>query len=110
MFSPGIERVLKAMVATASGLRIFPEMKDKMLLGYPYVLNAAMPASFAANAKAVAFGNVKRGVLIRETAPLLVVSYQRYAEFGQAYYSLTHRQDCVVTDANALSILQNSAT
>ena len=110
MFSPGIELVLKAMVATASGLRIFPEMKDKMLLGYPYVLNAAMPASFTANAKAVAFGNVKRGVLIRETAPLLVVSYQRYAEFGQAYYSLTHRQDCVTTDPNALSILQQAAS
>ncbi|HWY42635.1 MAG TPA: phage major capsid protein [Candidatus Sulfotelmatobacter sp.] len=110
MFSPGIERVLKSMVATASGLRIFPEMKDKMLLGYPYVLNTAMPASFTANAKAVVFGNFKRGVLIRETAPLLVVSYQRYAEFGQAYYSLTHRQDCVTTDPNALAVLQQAAS
>jgi HK97 family phage major capsid protein len=110
MFSPGIERVLKGMVATASGLRIFPEMKYKMLLGYPYVLNTAMPAAFAANAKAVAFGNFKRGVLIRETAPLLVSSFERFAEFSLMYYSLTHRQDCVVTDANALSILQQSAT
>src|SRR5258708_6187921 len=110
MFSPGIERILKSMVATASGLRIFPEMNDGMLLGRRYVLNASMPASFTANAKAVAFGNFKRGVLIRDTAPLLVVSYQRYAELGMVYYSLTHRQDCVVTDANALSILQQSAT
>ncbi len=110
MFSAGIERILKSMVATASGLRIFPEMNDGMLLGRRYVLNASMPASFTANAKAVAFGNFKRGVLIRDTAPLLVVSYQRYAELGMVYYSLTHRQDCVVTDANALSILQQSAT
>jgi len=110
MFSPGIERILKSMVATASGLRIFPEMNDGMLLGRRYVLNTAMPASFTANAKAVAFGSFKRGTLIRETAPLLVVSYGRYAEFGQAYYSLTHRQDCVVTDANALSILQQAAS
>jgi HK97 family phage major capsid protein len=110
MFSPGVERVLKAMVATASGLRIFPEMKDKMLLGYPYALNTAMPASFTANAQAVAFGNFKRGVLIRDVAPLLVVSNERFGEFGMTYYSLTHRQDCVVTDANALAVLQQAAS
>lgn len=109
MFSPSIERALKAMVGT-DGLPVFPEMRTgKMLLGFPYVLNTAMAAAFAANAQTVVFGNFKRGVTIREVTPLVVASRERFAEFFMAYYSLTHRQDCMVTDANALAVLQQHA-
>jgi len=109
MFHPAIERVFKNMFDSV-GHRVFPEMNDGMLLGFPYVRNTAMPASLTANALSVCFGNFKRGVLIRDTAPVLVASLQRYAEQYKRYYSLIHRQDCVVTDANALAVMQQPAS
>jgi HK97 family phage major capsid protein len=108
MFSPGVERQLKSMVST-DGLRIFPEMSEKTLLGYPYVLNADMPSSFTANAQTVVFGNAKRSITIRQAAPMLVASRERYAEYYLSYFSLTHRQNCIVTDANGLAVLQQHA-
>jgi HK97 family phage major capsid protein len=109
MFSPGIERVLKAMVGT-DGLPVFPEMRTgKMLLGYNYVLNVAMASAFTANAQSVVFGNAKRGILIREVTPVLVISRERFAEQGLMYASLTHRQDCQVVDSAALAVLQQHA-
>jgi HK97 family phage major capsid protein len=68
-----------------------------------------MAPAFAANAQTVVFGNVKRGVLIREVTPILVVSRERFAEQGMMYASLTHRQDCQVVDASALAVLQQHA-
>jgi HK97 family phage major capsid protein len=103
MFSPATERILKAM--TASGLKVFPEMNEKMLLGYPYTLNTSM-ADLAASAKSIAFGNFKLGVVIREVVPQMLVSRERYAEMRKLYASLTHSQDCQVVDANALAVLQ----
>jgi HK97 family phage major capsid protein len=109
MFSPGVERALKAMVGT-DGLPVFPEMRTgKWLLGFPYVLNVAMASAFTANAQTVVFGNVKRGVTIREVTPVLVVSRERFAEQGLVYASMTHRQDCQVVDASALAVLQQHA-
>jgi HK97 family phage major capsid protein len=109
MFSPGVERALKAMVGT-DGLPVFPEMRSgKILLGFPYVLNVAMASAFTANAQTVVFGNVKRGVTIREVTPVLVVSRERFAEQGLVYASMTHRQDCQVVDASALAVLQQHA-
>jgi HK97 family phage major capsid protein len=109
MFSPGVERALKAMVGT-DGLPVFPEMRSgKILLGFPYVLNVAMASAFTANAQTVVFGNVKRGVTIREVTPVLVVSRERFAEQGLVYASMTHRQDCQLVDASALAVLQQHA-
>jgi HK97 family phage major capsid protein len=65
-----------------------------------------MPSAFAANAQTVVFGNVKRGVTIREVTPILVVSRERFAEQGMMYASMTHRQDCQVVDSAALAVLQ----
>lgn len=108
MFSAATERLLKQSVGT-DGRRLYPEMNQGMLLGYPYVRNNAM-ASPAASAFSVIFGSFNLGVTIRELPLLLVSSRQRFGEFFQTYYSLTHRQDCVVTDANALAVLQQAAS
>lgn len=107
MISPSVERDLKSKVD--SGLRVFPEMTDKMLLGYPYILNANMPV-FGANNLCAVFGSFKSGVTIRQAAPTLLISRERYAELYMSYASLTHRQNCVVTDTSALSVLQNAAS
>jgi len=107
-FSPGVEKLLKSM--TATGLRLFPEMEDGELLGYPYVINVDMASAFATNAKAIVFGSFKKGVTIRQVTPILTVSKERFAEYFQTYYSMIHRQDCVVSDANALAVLQMAAS
>ena len=109
MFSPGVERTLKAMVGS-DGLPVFPEMRTgRVLAGYPYVLNVDMPAALTATAKAIAFGNFRLGVAIRDVVPVLLVSRERYAEFNMLYASMSHSQDCQVVDPNALSVLQQHA-
>jgi HK97 family phage major capsid protein len=108
-FSPGVEKLLKSMTGTV-GLRLFPEMEDGELLGYPYVVNVDMASAFAINAKAIAFGSFKKGVTIRQVTPILTVSKERFAEYFQTYYSMIHRQDCVVSDVNALAVLQMAAS
>jgi HK97 family phage major capsid protein len=109
MFSPGVERTLKAMV-NADGLPTFPEMRTgKVLCGYGYVLNVDMPSSLTANAKAVVFGNFNRGVAIREVTPTLLVDRERYAELRLMYAVMFHRQDCQVVDVDALNVLQQHA-
>ena len=106
MFSPGVERTLKALVGS-DGLPVFPEMRtSKVLCGYGYVLNVDLPATFTANAKAIIFGNFKLGVTVREVIPLLLISNQRYAEYRMLYAALRHNQDCQVVDPAALQVLQ----
>lgn len=110
MFSPGVERTLKAMVTTG-GLPVFPEMRTgRVLAGYRYTLNVDMPASLTANAKAIVFGNFQRGVAIREVVPTLLVSKERYAELRKMYAVMFHRQDCQVVDTKALNLLQQAAS
>jgi len=109
MFSPGVERALKAML-TANGDAVFPEMRTgRVLAGYPYVLNVDMRAALAATAKAIAFGQWKLGVTIREVVPSLLVSRERFAEQNLLYASLRHDQDCQVVNSNALNVLQQHA-
>jgi len=109
MFSPGVERTLKAMLGT-DGLPVFPEMRTgRVLCGYPYTLNVDMPAALTATAKAIVFGNFKLGVAIRDVVPVLIVSRERYAELNMLYASMSHSQDCQVVDPNALSVLQQHA-
>jgi HK97 family phage major capsid protein len=106
MFSPAVERTLRAMT-TSAGLPVFPEMRTgEVLCGYPYVLNVDMPTALAANAKAIVFGNFQLGVAIRDVVPVLLVSRERYAEFNMLYASMSHSQDCQVVDLNALTVLQ----
>ena len=106
MFSPGVERTLKAMLGS-DGLPVFPEMRTgRVLCGYPYTLNVDMPAALASTVKAIAFGNFRLGVAIRDVVPVLLVSRERYAEFNMLYASMSHSQDCQVVDPNALSVLQ----
>lgn len=108
MLAPATARLLMKSVGS-DGRRLYPEMGQGMLLGYRFALNTAMSAP-AANSLSVAFGSFQRGVVIREVTPMLVVSAERYAEQGMMYASLTHRQDCQVVDANALSVLQQAAS
>ena len=109
MFSPGVERALKAML-TANGDAVFPEMRTgKVLCGFPYTLNVDLPISLAANAKAIVFGNFAHGVTIREIVPSLLVSAQKYGEFRMMYAALRHDQDCQVVDSAALTVLQQHA-
>jgi HK97 family phage major capsid protein len=107
MFSSVTERLLKNTVGS-DGRRLYPEMNEGTLLGYPYVRNNSMPSP-AASAFSVVFGSFKLGVTIRELPLILLVSSERFGEFFQTYFSLTHRQDCIVNDASALAVLQQHA-
>jgi HK97 family phage major capsid protein len=104
MFNGVTERLLKNAVGS-DGRRLYPEMNEGMLLGYPYVRSKAMPSP-ASNSLSVAFGSWKFGVAIRETTPTLIVKKERYAEQFMTFYALIHRQDVKVTDPNALTVLQ----
>ena len=109
MFSPGVERALKAML-TANGEPVFEEMRTgRVLCGYNYVLNVDMPSSLTALSKVVAFGNFKHAVTIREVVPSLLVSNQKFGEFRLTYAAMRHDQDCQVVDASALNVLQMHA-
>jgi len=109
MFSDGVEAILKGTVAIGSGERLFPEMDGGRLLSYRYVVNVDMPQSLTATGKTIAFGSFKNGVTVRQSTPIVAVSKERFAEFFQTYFSLVHRQDCVVSDANAIAVLQQHA-
>ncbi len=110
MFSPGVERALKAMV-NGAGLPVFPEMRTgRVLAGHEYVLNVDMPSALTASAKAILFGNFKLGVAIREATPMLLISRERYAELNKLYASMTQGQDCQVVDVNAVNVLQQAAS
>jgi HK97 family phage major capsid protein len=104
MFNGVTERLLKNAVGS-DGRRLYPEMNEGMLLGYPYVRNNSM-ASPASNSLSVVFGSFKFGVTIREVKPNLIVKKERYAEQYTTFYALIHRQDVRVTDPNALTVLQ----
>ena len=108
MFSTGVESALKSMTAT-NGQRLFPEMDSGKLLGYRCTVNVDMASSLSAGGKVIAFGSFKRGVAIRQADPCMVVSRERYAELNQSYYILHHRQDCQITDPNAVKLLQMHA-
>jgi len=106
MFSPGVERILKAM-KNSSDNPVFPEMRTgRVLAGYPYVLNVDMPSALTTGAKAILFGNFKHAVTIREVVPSVLVSRERYAEYNTIYSSMRHDQDCQVVDASAMNVLQ----
>jgi len=109
MFSSSVERILKGMTASGSNDRLFPEMNDKKLLGYDYVLNVDMPSTLSASGKAIIFGNFKHAVTIREVIPSLLVSRERFAEQNLLYASLRHDQDCQVVSPDALNVLQMHA-
>lgn len=108
MFSQGVEAILKGML-DSNGRRMFPEMDGGKLMGDNYVINVDMPQSLIAAGKAIAFGSFKLGVLIREVTPIVTVSKERYAEYFQTYYSVTHRQDVAVVDSKAVALLQMHA-
>lgn len=107
-FNQTTERALRSAVDDA-GRRMFPEMSQGLLLGFPFIRNNALSSAGASNFSMI-FGSCKLGVTIRELPLLFVSSTQRFGEFFQTYFSLTHRQDCVVTDVNALSVLQHPAS
>lgn len=109
MFSDGVEAALKSMVASGSGERMFPEMSEGKLCGYPYVINIDMASSLSASGTPIIFGSVKRGVLIHSVTPSVIVSQERFADYGQVFYSMLHRQGVVLSDANALTALKMHA-
>jgi HK97 family phage major capsid protein len=108
MFSPAVERYLKGLVS--SGYPTFPEMRTgKILCGFPYTLNVAMPTSITTGLKrTMLFGNFAHGITVREVTPQLLVSRERFAEQNMLYSSLRADADCLVTDVYAINVLQQA--
>jgi HK97 family phage major capsid protein len=106
MFSDGVEAQLKSMLTSTGGALLFPEMAEGKLLGYRYAVNTDMAASLSATAKAIAFGSFQKAVTIREVTPIVKVSKEDRAEYFQTFFSMVHRQNCIVTDVNAAALLQ----
>jgi HK97 family phage major capsid protein len=104
MMSPTMEGLLKAAVASGSGERMYPEMSEGKLLGYDYVLNVSMPSS--AGSVGVVYGSVKKAVTIHDVVPTVIVSFERFGDSAEAYYSLLHKQGVVVNDPNGLAAIQ----
>jgi HK97 family phage major capsid protein len=78
------------------------------ILGYPYVINQAMPASTAGN-KPVVFGDMNK-YLVRRVKELNVLRLvERYADYGQVGYVGFARFDGLMLDATAIKYLATVA-
>lgn len=74
------------------------------LLGYPVVIDQAMPA-MAASAKFLAFGNINEAYVIRRVKDVtLVVLNELYAANGQTGYMAWARADGAVQNPNAIVV------
>jgi len=79
-------------------------------LGYRYVMNNDVPTP-AANAKSLAFGDFRSGYIVRDaTGVQMMTLRERFAEFLQVGFLGFQRSGGTVQDANAYTVLQNSAT
>lgn len=80
------------------------------LLGYPVQLNNDMP-TMAASSKSVAFGNFREAYLIRIVKELTTLRLtERYADLLQVGFLAFERADGTLQNANAVKILQTTAT
>ena len=74
------------------------------LLGYPVVIDQAMPSKAAA-AKFLAFGDLNRAYVVRRVKDItLVVLNELYAANGQTGFMAWARADGAVQDPNAIVV------
>jgi HK97 family phage major capsid protein len=80
-----------------------------LLMGYPTALNNYVPEP-AANAKTVAFGDIKEAYLIRDVSDFALLRLtERYAEFLQVGYLGFQRSDGTLQNSNAVRTLRQAA-
>lgn len=80
------------------------------LLGYEVVLNNDMP-TLATSSKSVLFGNIRQAYVIRTVQDLTTMRLtERYADFLQVGFLAFQRADGTMQDANAVRVLQTTAT
>ncbi len=86
-------------------------LKGLTLLGYPVVVDQAMPTSAATgSAKAILFGNLKDAYIVREVKSFeMVVLNELYAVNGQVGFMGWARYDGMVQDPNAAIVSPNHA-
>ncbi len=86
-------------------------LKGLTLLGYPVVVDQAMPTSAATgSAKAILFGNLKDAYIVREVKAFeMVVLNELYAVNGQVGFMGWARYDGMVQDPNAAIVSPNHA-
>jgi HK97 family phage major capsid protein len=84
-------------------------LKGMTLLGYPVVIDQAMPTSTDASAnKSILFGNLKDAYVVREVKAFeMVVLNELYAQNGQVGFMGWARYDGMVQDPNAAIISPN---
>jgi HK97 family phage major capsid protein len=78
--------------------------------GYPVILNNDM-ATMAVSSKSVLFGNIAEAYVIRKVKDIQTVRLdERYAEYLQAGFFGFARADGTMQNANAVKVLQTTAT
>lgn len=90
-----------------------PSVKEgvpNQVQGYPFILNNDMP-TLAASSKSLLFGNIRDAYLIRIVRDMQTMRLQeRYADFLQVGFLAFERADGTLQDANAVRVLQTTAT
>lgn len=86
-------------------------LKGSTLLGFPVVVDQAMPTSAATgSAKAILFGNLQEAYVVREVKSFeLIVMNELYAQSGQVGLMGWARYDGMVNDPNAAIVSPNHA-
>jgi HK97 family phage major capsid protein len=102
MVAPAMRVRLMKQLDTA-GRRVFPEVADGKLLGFPLITN--VDQSSASGGVGVVFGSVKRAVLV-QSQQTLVRSRERYAEFNQTLYGFVARMGVKLVDSNAVTCIK----
>jgi HK97 family phage major capsid protein len=102
MCSPAMRvRLMKQL--DSAGRRVFPEVADGKLLGFPLITNVDQSA--ASGGVAVVFGSVKRAVLV-QSQHTLIRSRERAAEFNQTLYGFVARMGVRLVDSNAVTCIK----
>lgn len=81
-----------------------------LIAGYPFVINDDMP-TLAQSSKSVLFGDIRAAYVIRIVKGLTVLRLvERYADYLQVGFLGFERADGTLQDANAVRVLQTTAT
>ena len=117
MFSQALRKVIRKIKDTAGRPIWQPSFETGVqalapaqLLGYPVFINNSMPAP-AANAKSLAFGNLKRYV-IRDALEVTLLRFDdsAFVTKGQVGFLAIARSGGNLLDINAVTVYQHSAT
>ena len=87
------------------------ELKGMTILGYPVVIDQAMPSMASSGAaKAIVFGNLSDAYVVREVKAFEMITLNElYAQNGQVGFMGWARYDGMVQDVNAAVVLPNAA-